>query len=56
MFSISTGVGLWLGDHSPGDQCPTLGPEAIFVQPFVASAQKVMLRGGILREFGVVTR
>ena len=26
-FSLSTGVGLWLGDHPPGDQCPTLGPE-----------------------------
>ena len=24
---LSTGVGLWLGDHPPGDQCPTLGPE-----------------------------
>ena len=26
-FSFSTGVGLWLGDHLPGDQCPTVGPE-----------------------------
>ena len=26
-FSLSTGVSLWLGDHPPGDQCPTLGPE-----------------------------
>ena len=26
-FSLVTGVGLWLGDHPPGDQCPTLGPE-----------------------------
>ena len=27
-----------------------------FGQPFVASAQKVMFHGGILREFGVVAR
>ena len=26
-FSLSTGVGLWLGHHPPGDQYPTLGPE-----------------------------
>ena len=26
-FSLSTGVGLWLRDHPPADQCPTLGPE-----------------------------
>ena len=26
-ISLSTGVGLWLGDHPPGDQCPTLGLE-----------------------------
>ena len=26
-FSLSTGVGLWLGDHPPEDQCPTLGRE-----------------------------
>ena len=26
-FSLSTGVGLWLGNHPPGDQCPTLSPE-----------------------------
>ena len=26
-ISLSTGVGLWLDDHPPGDQCPTRGPE-----------------------------
>ena len=26
-FSLSTGVGLWLGDYPPGDQSPTLGTE-----------------------------
>ena len=59
-FSLSSGVGRWLWDHPPGDQCPTLGPEGWlrpgFGQTFVASAQKVMFHGGILREFGVVAR
>ena len=56
-FSLSTGVGLWLGDHPAGDQCPTLGPEgAGFGQPFITSAQKVMFHGGVLRESGVFAR
>ena len=27
IVSLSTGVGCWLGDHPPGDQCPRLGLE-----------------------------
>ena len=55
-FSLSTGVGRWLGDYPPGDQCPHWFQRARFGQMFVTSAQKVMFHGGILREFGVVAR
>ena len=59
-FSLSSGVGRWLWDHPPRDQCPTLGPEGWLRpglgQTVVACAQKVMFHGGFLREFGVVAR
>ena len=40
----------------PETNAPHWVHRAGFGQPFVASAQKVMFHGGILREFGVVAR
>ena len=40
----------------PETNAPHWVRRAGFGQPFVASAQKVMFHGGILREFGVVAR
>ena len=40
----------------PGTNAPHWVQRAGFGQPFVASAQKVMFHGGILREIGVVAR
>ena len=56
IFFLSTGVGRWRGDHPPGDECPKLGSEGWPRPKVVASAQKVMFHGEILREFGVVAR
>ena len=40
----------------PETNAPHWAQRAGFGQPFVASAQKLMFHGGILREFGVVAR
>ena len=55
-FSLSTGVGFWLGDHPPGDQCPTLGPEGRLRPTVYCQCSKVMFHGRVLLEFGVSAR
>ena len=46
--------GFGSGIIRPETNAPHWVQRAGFGQPFVASAQKVMFLGGILREFGVV--
>ena len=47
-------VGSWI--IRPETNAPHWVQTAGFGQPFVASAQQVMIHGGIVREFGVVAR
>ena len=55
-FFLFTGVGIWLGDHLPGDQCPTVGPEGRLRPTVYCQCSKVMFHGGVLLEFGVSAR
>ena len=56
IFPSPLAWGFWLGDHPPGDQCPTMGPEGWLRPTVYCQCSKVMFHGGVLREFGVVAR